>query len=231
MSLYTHTQRLFVMRCTLQKMLQRRGYIIPSELVTETQATLDALYLSLHDAAHAPSDNDLIRLSFTVTRPSPPPALPDSQCESLVVFFPNDTLRVNLGIAPIRHYVALMQQTGCARAILVLWGSLTAPAVAMLRDLELKGLTISGFTESELMVDIYEHEKVPLHVPLTVEEKAAVLAQFRADERQLPEIQRHDPMARYLGLKVGDVVRIHRVSSTVGHDIYYRIVVNSEDFN
>jgi DNA-directed RNA polymerase I, II, and III subunit RPABC1 len=82
-----------------------------------------------------------------------------------------------------------------------------------------------------LLVDIYEHDKVPRHVLLSSAEKADVLRQFKASERQLPEMQRHDPMARYLGLVVGDVVRIHRVSPTVGHDVYYRIVVNSEDFD
>ena len=34
----------------------------------------------------------------------------------------------------------------------------------------------------------------------------------------------------YLGLVVGDVVKILRYSFTVGHDVYYRIVVDSEDF-
>lgn len=141
------------------------------------------------------------------------------------------TIHTNLGIAPIRSYVSTMKERGCVSAILVVCGSLTSPAVSMLRELESQSLFIAAFNESDLLVDIYEHEKVPLHEPLSADEKAAVLAQFKISGKQLPEMQRHDPMARYLGLKVGDVVRIRRVSPTTGFDLYYRIVVNSEDFN
>lgn len=223
MSFHSYTQRLFTMRCTLRKMLQRRGYTLPEELVGETQASFDALYsTALTTSAASDADVDLLRLlSFTVTKGA----------DQLMVFFPTLTIKTSLGIAPIRLYVTTMQAQQCLQAILIVSTGLTAPAVSMLRELELQGKCITAFTENEVLIDIYEHEKVPLHVPLSADEKAALLQQMRITEKQLPEMQRQDPMARYLGLRVGDVVRIHRASATVGHDIYYRIVVNSEDFD
>lgn len=201
----------------------RRGYVLPAELETETQTSFDALYTcALTSTATSEADIDMLRLlSFTVHK----------QAEPLMVFFPTLTIKTSLGIAPIRLYVTTMQSQQCSQAILIVSAGLTAPAVSMLRELELQGKCITAFTENEVLIDIYEHEKVPLHIPLSPDEKQALLRQLRITDKQLPEMQRHDPMARYLGLRVGDVVRIHRVSATVGHDIYYRVVVNSEDFD
>lgn len=222
MNFHSYTQRLFTIRCTLRKMLHRRGYTIPFELDGETQESFDALYNNASTSlATSDADVDLLRLlSFSVCK--------DGQ--QLMVFFPTLTIKTSLGIAPIRLYVTSMQSQNCTQAILILSAGLTAPAVSMLRELELQGKSITAFIENEVLIDIYEHEKVPLHVPLSVAEKTELLRTMRITDKQLPEMQKQDPMARYLGLRVGDVVRIHRVSATVGHDIYYRIVVNSEDF-
>lgn len=150
--------------------------------------------------------------------------------QTLMVFFPGDTDKNNIGIAPIRNYLAVMETHNCKHAILVVYESLTSPAVLMLKDLESKDIFVSFFAEGELMYDIYEHVRVPRHILLTPVQKQALLTRFKATECSLPKMQRHDPMARYLGLHVGDVVKIQRYSMTVAHDVYYRVVVDSEDF-
>lgn len=222
MSTYLHTQRLLTMRGTVRKMLQRRGYTVPVEVCNETLQSVEEVFFAAPVESGEGEEQQLMHMHFVATKPSG---------EALCVFFANNALRSNLGIAPIRLYVTFMRERQCDHAILVIYGSLTSPAVSMLRELEGQGLYLTAFNENELMVDIYEHEKVPLHEVLTAAEKASLLASLRITTKQLPEMQRHDPMARYLGLKVGDVVRIRRVSPTVGFDVYHRIVVNSEDFD
>ena len=78
------------------------------------------------------------------------------------------------------------------------------------------------FKENDLIVNITHHELVPKHLKLNREEKE-LLTRYRLKESQLPRIQREDPVARYLGLKRGEIVKIIRRSETSGRYASYRI--------
>ena len=72
-------------------------------------------------------------------------------------------------------------------------------------------------------MNITKHELVPKHILLSREEKKRLLQRYRLKESQLPRIQRDDPVARYLGLKKGNVVKIVRRSETSGRYASYRL--------
>ncbi len=86
-------------------------------------------------------------------------------------------------------------------------------------------IPVTYFTISELMVNITEHSYVPKHELLNEDEKKALLKRYKITENQLPKILTKEPVAKYLGLKRGDVVRIIRDSETAGKYVTYRITI------
>lgn len=75
---------------------------------------------------------------------------------------------------------------------------------------------------------ILQHELVPEHRVLSLEEAAELLRRLGVRPERLPQISINDPIARLLGAKPGDIIEIRRKSPTAGESIYYRIVVTYE---
>jgi DNA-directed RNA polymerase subunit H len=72
---------------------------------------------------------------------------------------------------------------------------------------------------------ILEHEYGPKHELLSKEEAIRVLKELGVRPEQLPWIRASDPVARLLGAKPGDIMRVIRKSPTAGVSIAYRFVV------
>jgi DNA-directed RNA polymerase subunit H len=74
---------------------------------------------------------------------------------------------------------------------------------------------------------VSDHALVPKHEILSQEEKKRILSQFNSTEDQFPFLFISDPVAREIGAKPGDMVKITRVSDTAGEATYYRYVVEA----
>ena len=79
---------------------------------------------------------------------------------------------------------------------------------------EILGATIPSvqvFHWSSLMIPIQDHMLVPKHTPVKNTDVDSILKQYTIfSVYQLPAIQVNDPMAKFLFLKIGDLVHIDR---------------------
>jgi DNA-directed RNA polymerase subunit H (RpoH/RPB5) len=82
------------------------------------------------------------------------------------------------------------------------------------------------FTLAELQYDPSAHELVPLHQVLSAERGAQVLARFGLTDKphKMPLLLKSDRMARHIGARSGQVVRILRWSPTAVLHECFRVV-------
>ncbi|XP_067122755.1 DNA-directed RNA polymerases I, II, and III subunit RPABC1 [Centruroides vittatus] len=204
------TYKLWRIRKTIMQLCHDRGYLVTQD---ELDQTLDQFKLQFGDkpSERKPARADLIVLV----------AHNDDPTDQMFVFFPEES---KIGIKVIKTYCQRMQEENISRAIIVVQQGMTPSAKQALSDMAPKYI-LEYFLESELLINITEHELVPEHVVMTPEEKAELLARYKLKENQLMRIQDGDPVARYFGLKRGQVVKIIRPSETAGRYISYRLVV------
>lgn len=132
----------------------------------------------------------------------------------------------NVGLKQLRDYMQHLVNGSYFSGIMVCIKPMTGMALRLLRgsagiEEGPKG-GVEVFVEQDLLVNITKHELVPKHVLLSREEKAQLLDRYRLKETQLPRIQVTDPVAKYLGLRRGQVVKIIRKSETAGRYASYR---------
>jgi DNA-directed RNA polymerase I, II, and III subunit RPABC1 len=93
-----------------------------------------------------------------------------------------------------------------------------------LKQLSALGISMQIFLLKELQFNISKHELVPKHelVSDPQEIKHVLDVYSLKSKNQLPIILKTDPMARWLNLGSGDIVRISRPSPTSGFYVTYR---------
>ncbi|XP_037088184.1 DNA-directed RNA polymerases I, II, and III subunit RPABC1-like [Pollicipes pollicipes] len=203
------TYKLWKCRKTVMQLCHDRGYLVTQD---ELDQTLEQFKDQFGDkpSERRPARSDLIILV----------AHTDDPTDQMFVFFPDDA---KIGIKTIKTYCQRMQQENISRAIIVVQAGMTPSAKQSLVDMAPKYI-LEQFMESELLINLTEHELVPEHVVLTAEEKQELLTRYRLKENQLPRIQSGDPVARYFGLRRGQVCKIIRRSETAGRYVSYRLV-------
>jgi len=82
---------------------------------------------------------------------------------------------------------------------------------------------VQVFWLDTLIINIIRHEFVPKHRVVSLDERSAILEKYDiVNYNQLPIILKTDPVAKFLGMRRGDVCEITRPSETSGLYISYR---------
>lgn len=92
--------------------------------------------------------------------------------------------------------------------------------------LQKKGGTLQYFHIKNLLFNPTKHQLVPRHIKLSNEEVTEMMDKYLIRGKiQLPYILHNDPIAKWLGLKQGDVIKIERYNENSGLAYYYRVCV------
>ncbi|MDT7895576.1 MAG: DNA-directed RNA polymerase subunit H [Desulfurococcales archaeon] len=78
---------------------------------------------------------------------------------------------------------------------------------------------------SEKRFNVLKHELVPKHEIIPIEEAIKILRELGVRPEQLPWIRASDPVAKAIGAKPGDIIRVIRKSETAGEIVVYRYVI------
>ncbi|KAH8681142.1 RNA polymerase Rpb5, C-terminal domain-containing protein [Xylariales sp. PMI_506] len=162
---------------------------------------------------------DLTRRSIPAPTPQNPDPAPD--CGSIYVEFLDDS---TLGTEQMRRFGKWCADHHYTNGIIVSNVPVSSAAKKEIPKFA-EWTAIEWFLEDDLLINITHHDLVPRHVILSREEKLALLKRYRLKETQLPRILVRDPVAKYFGMKRGQVVKIIRKSETAGRYASYRLCV------
>jgi DNA-directed RNA polymerase subunit H len=129
--------------------------------------------------------------------------------------------QATVGIAMMNALYKLLEEKGLERAIVITEGRFTHAAKqgAKKKKVELLPKSFPAF-------EIFDHKLVPKHEILEEKEKKEILAQYKIQPYQIPQIKSNDPSVKAIGAKPGDMLKIIRKSATAGEHIAYRYVVD-----
>ena len=85
------------------------------------------------------------------------------------------------------------------------------------------GGQLQYFTLRQLMFNPTKHEYVPIHTKLTEEEVKEFMKEYMTRTKiHMHVILQSDPIAKWIGLKHGDIVKINRYNENSGESFSYR---------
>jgi DNA-directed RNA polymerase subunit H (RpoH/RPB5) len=92
---------------------------------------------------------------------------------------------------------------------------------------EQDGFYVNIINIKRLQYNIMNHQLVPKHTVLTIEESDEVRRKYNiTNNSQIPDISRFSPVSQVIGIRPGDLCRIQRPSKTAIKADFYRVCLN-----
>lgn len=199
---------------TAKEMCKSRGYLVLPE---DYEKTFEGWIEEYGDKPRTEQRPRRMDLNFVH-------AHDDNELERIFVFFSDQP---NVSGDDLKAYMDRMREGSVTRAIIIYEGKVTPMGKTFMDHLNASDdmpYHMEVFRDKELMVNVTKHELVPSHEILSMDEKATLLQRYGLKESELGRIQSMDPVAKFYGVKPGQVFKIVRSSQTAGRYVSYRIV-------
>jgi len=197
--------RLWRINRTIHELVADRGY-----QASEEELTMDLQTFKEGFARNGLIDrNQLNFFTHAVDDPS----------NQIFVFFSDEK---NVSVKTMKKFITILEEKKISSGIIIYSHTMTPSARKVITQTA-SHYRLQEFAEADLLVNITHHKLVPKHEVLDDEQKRMLLERYRLRETQLPRIMLTDPVARYYGLRRGQVVKITRPSETAGRYASYRI--------
>lgn len=202
--LSSHIEKMFVVYTTVQDLLQARGYPINRFITTFDE-------FKHRFVKHTTICREDLDMQFDDL----------SGHGSVFVIFLTSPEKKAISVQQIRTIVERLASHTVSNCILIHEQPLSTGAKKELEKID----GIEPFEECQLLFNVHQHKIVPPYRKLNVSEKAKLMEKYKLRDHMLPLLQKNDPMARFLGLRRGNVVEIVRPSETAGEYTSYRVCV------
>jgi len=123
-----------------------------------------------------------------------------------------------INVDNIRIFIAFLDKNDIQHGVIVCKNE---PSIQVMKEIMTLSITFEIFHANQLNINISKHSLVPKHILLTYEEAEQLKTEFGVGFAQFPKIKYNDAMARYIGAKVGDVIKIEKENVYV----HYRYVI------
>lgn len=197
------SHKYYLARRTVLEMLRDRGYLVPNSEIDLSLQEFREKYGPIPDEA---------RLRISALHQN------DPSDKVLVIFWGANVVKVS-GVRAIASQV--VDEGTLGRMILVIQSQMTSQAVKSVESFPFK---TEIFQIMDLVVNITKHVLKPKHQLLSDEEKESLLKKYSITEKQLPRMSEKDAIARYYGLKKGQVLKVTYNTEITETHVTYRCI-------
>jgi len=199
-------KKVYIIWKTVHEMLEDRGYQSNAKLSYEK-------FLDKYFDDNVDSLPNYNKMTFVTSSKK------DPLNEIIIYFLEEDTIGIK---TTIKIYNDMCKKK-IMNGILIFKNSITFSAKKYI--LNQKDIRIELFLQDNFIINVTKHVSSPQFQILSPQEKDKLLKLYHIEDSKLPRILKTDPVAKYYGLKKGDVLRILRKSKTSGIYVTYRILL------
>ena len=145
----------------------------------------------------------------------------DTSQELTHVYFSRE---IKVGVKVFRKIKHDCISVGGSHIILICKEGLTPFAQKELADLD-TSIAVEIIKKKELCTPVIHHKLVPLHIPLTAQEKKQLMIELACNSSSLSKIKETDAVVKYMNFQRGTVLKIVQQLGTLESGTKYRIVV------